>query len=98
MRSSRFPPDKIKVLHNSYPPSFLERDREEERTRARKAYGIGENDFLVLALGRLRFIKGFTVLVEAMRLLQDPRVKRRMGGYVKQRKKILTSRQKNGII
>ena len=68
-------PGIIHVLPNSFPAAFPFIDRDQARKAVRKRFGIGTADTLVLGLGRFRFLKGFTVLVEAMRAIRDPSVK-----------------------
>jgi len=68
-------PDSIRILHNSFPDTFIGIDTEQARQAVRKRFNITESDSLVLGLGRFRYLKGFTVLVETMKHIKDPSVK-----------------------
>ena len=65
------PSEYVKVLHNSYPEHFDAIDRPEEKALVRKRLNVSKSDKIVLGLGRFRFMKGFTVLIEAFRYIKS---------------------------
>lgn len=72
-----FDSDKIRVCWNGvdvqkYHPS---RVSPEERLALRRRYGIADDERMLLFIGRLTAVKGAVELVEAMALIEDPKVK-----------------------
>jgi len=63
-----FPADKIQVCYNGVDPKkySLERISEEKVTEVKQRYGLGNDDLMVLFIGRLVWIKGVDKLIRAM--------------------------------
>lgn len=63
-----FATEKVQVCYNGVDPQKYERSRisEEEIHRIRDSYGIGEDEFFILFLGRLVAVKGADKLIMAM--------------------------------
>lgn len=64
--------EKIRVINpavdsNRFDPAKLDRAFVEEK---RRAWGIGPNDFVVMAVGRITEVKGYDTLIKSVRLLQ----------------------------
>ena len=65
--------EKIRVISpavdsNRFDPAKLDLAFVEEK---RRAWGIGPNDFVVMAVGRITEVKGYDTLIKAVRLLQS---------------------------
>jgi len=69
------PPDRILVLHNTVDPRFAARVAATAREAARSALGIGPQEHVVLAVGRLSHEKAIPDLVEAVAALGDKGVR-----------------------
>ena len=63
-----FPAKRIRVCYNGVDPEKykLERVAGEKVMEARQRYGLGENDLMILFVGRLVWIKGVDKLIRAM--------------------------------
>jgi glycogen(starch) synthase len=63
-----FPSEKIRVCYNGVDPKkySLERVSQEKIMEVKQKYGLGENDLMVLFVGRLVWIKGVDKLIRAM--------------------------------
>jgi len=63
-----FPSEKIRVCYNGVDPKkySLERVSQEKIMKVKQRYGLGENDLMVLFVGRLVWIKGVDKLIRAM--------------------------------
>jgi glycogen(starch) synthase len=63
-----FPSEKIRVCYNGVDPKKynLERVSQEKIMEVKQKYGLGENDLMVLFVGRLVWIKGVDKLIRAM--------------------------------
>ncbi|MFH1708622.1 MAG: glycosyltransferase [Planctomycetota bacterium] len=71
----RVPQERIAVLHNSYPDRYAAMDRDRLRGPMRAQLGFQPGDKVVICVGRMVFIKGFTIALEALRHLADPNIK-----------------------
>ena len=72
----RCPPSRIRVVHRgidaaSFDPAAVP---PREKAALRAAWGVPEDSRVVLLPGRLTRLKGHAVLIEAMRLLADPKL------------------------
>ena len=69
--SEGFQPEKITVIHNGVDPDTFNPSRvsREERMEVRERHGVGEEDRMILYLGRLVRAKGVENLLEAFRIV-----------------------------
>ena len=72
----RCPTSRIRVVHRGIDAAAFDPDSVPPRENAalRAAWGVPEGARVVLLPGRLTRLKGHTVLIEAMRLLADPKL------------------------
>ena len=69
--SEGFQPEKIHVVHNGVDPEVFDPSRvsKEERMEVRERHGVGEDDWMILYLGRLVWVKGVENLIQAFRMV-----------------------------
>jgi glycosyltransferase involved in cell wall biosynthesis/predicted O-methyltransferase YrrM len=67
----RLPPDKGLVIHYGRPDAFFAPRNTETRGRIRREFNIPADAVLCLTIGRLEFVKGHELIVNAMRSLMD---------------------------
>ncbi|MHC1585591.1 MAG: glycosyltransferase family 4 protein [Candidatus Syntropharchaeia archaeon] len=63
--------EKIRVVHNGIDPEKYDPSRidEEEKRELRRELGIGDEEFMIFFIGRLTWVKGADMLVQAMPLI-----------------------------
>jgi len=63
--------EKIRVVYNGVDPEKYNQSRlkEEDILKLRERLGIGENEFMILFIGRLSWVKGADTLLQAMPLI-----------------------------
>lgn len=72
----RINPTKFSIIYYVLPDVFIDEDKNKEaRKKLRKRYGLLENDFVVLTVANLVRRKGIADLVEAISLIDNPRIK-----------------------
>ena len=71
LASEGFQPEKIHVVHNGVDPEVFDPSRvsESERMEIRERHGVGEDDWMILYLGRLVWVKGVENLIQAFRIV-----------------------------